>query len=159
MSKPSPIFQTQTGEENGVLTSVKCMSQFSNNECRISLTANTKNPQNPTVPIPSLPYSTLRNTNTWNTERQVPSLRPSVCFSLGLLHVICVWPWDIGDGIYFHGCFHRMISEKITFWRVKRFQGGHLEGQSRDGAATQNSPGPGRLSLVDHTVLHASHSV
>lgn len=61
MSRPSPICQTQTGEENGVLTSAKCMSQFSNDECKISLTANAKNPQNPTVPslpFPIQPYET-----------------------------------------------------------------------------------------------------
>lgn len=54
-------------------------------------------------------------------------------------------PFGLGcwGGHLFSRLFHSMISEKITFWRVRCLQGGHPKGQGGDDAATQNPTGPG----------------
>lgn len=44
-------YKHRLGEKNVVSTSVKCMSQFSNNKYNISLRADMKKPQNSTVPL------------------------------------------------------------------------------------------------------------
>lgn len=155
-SWPSPAHQSHAGEEPGLwLRSSACPRS-----ARMNVKQGRKlTPRSHKTHKPPSPPHLYPATNKHIKQRETSNLaEPPVCFSLGLLHVISVWPCTLGMAFIFTAVSQYDKWEN-NVPKGQTVPGGHPEGQGGDGAATQNSPGPGRLSLVDHTALHAPHSV
>lgn len=150
MAWPSPIYQTYTAK-NGVPTSVK--SGFSNNEYKISLRPTSRRHRpNRTPPLPSL---TQPCKNKYIKQREKRhSFQPSVCFSLGFLYSISLWPWMLGRAFIFTAV------SQYDKWEKNVLEGQMLPGRSSEGSGQRRKALPLRIPLAPgaHMALRTPHS-